>query len=109
MLLALEQARSMAMYGAMMLDAPPQERGRAMSAVKVQVNRSARLVGQQAVQLHGAIGMTMEYKAGHYFKRLTAIETWLGDTDHHLARLAGEGGLESDLAEGGGALVFQDN
>lgn len=98
MLLALEQARSMSAFAAMMVSAPPEERGRAISAAKVQINRSARFLGQQAIQLHGAIGMTMEYKAGHYFKRLTAIENWLGDTDHHLARLAGGGGLLSDGA-----------
>jgi alkylation response protein AidB-like acyl-CoA dehydrogenase len=78
-----------------------------MSAVKVQVNRSARFVGQQAVQLHGAIGMTMEYKAGHYFKRLTAIESWLGDTDHHLACLAASGGFTADDAESN-RLAAQD-
>ncbi|MGB0084727.1 MAG: acyl-CoA dehydrogenase family protein [Rhodomicrobiaceae bacterium] len=94
MLVALEQARSMAMFGAMMLEKSPQERRQALSAVKVQINRSARLVGQQAVQLHGGIGMTMEYKAGHYFKRLTAIENLFGDTDYHLTRVArGRGGL----------------
>ena len=64
-----------------------------MSAVKVQINRSARFIGQQAVQLHGGIGMTMEYKGGHYFKRLTTIESLFGDTDYHLARLASEDGL----------------
>ena len=99
MLMALEQARSMAMFAAMMLDAPAEERGKAMSAVKVQINRSARLVGQEAVQLHGGIGMTMEYKAGHYFKRLTVIEVMFGDTDHHLARLAASGGLFADIEE----------
>ena len=88
MLIALEQARSMAMLAAMMAEAPASERDKAMSAVKVQINRSARFVGQQAVQLHGGIGMTLEYKAGHYFKRLTAIESLFGDTDHHLARLS---------------------
>jgi pimeloyl-CoA dehydrogenase small subunit len=93
MLMALEQARSMAMFAAMMLDAPPPERSRAISAAKVQINRSARLIGQEAVQLHGGIGMTMEYKAGHYFKRLTVIESLFGDSDHHLAQLAREGGL----------------
>jgi pimeloyl-CoA dehydrogenase small subunit len=101
MLIALEQARSMAIYAAMMLAAAPDERGRAMSAAKVQINRSARFIGQQAVQLHGAIGMTMEYKAGHYFKRLTAIEAQLGDTDHHLTRIASAGGLlDSDPLSG---------
>ena len=100
MLIALEQARSMAMFAAMMLDAPAEERSKAMSAAKVQINRSARFIGQQAVQLHGGIGMTMEYKAGHYFKRLTAIEHLFGDTDYHLARLAAGSGLleEPDAA-----------
>jgi pimeloyl-CoA dehydrogenase small subunit len=97
MLIALEQARSMAMFAAMMLEAPAAERAKAISAAKVQINRSARFIGQQAVQLHGGIGMTMEYKAGHYFKRLTAIESLLGDTDYHLARLSAEGGLLEDL------------
>jgi pimeloyl-CoA dehydrogenase small subunit len=93
MLIALEQARSMAMFAAMTAEAPASERDKAMSAVKVQINRSARFLGQQAVQLHGGIGMTMEYKAGHYFKRLTAIESLFGDTDYHLAKLSARGGL----------------
>ena len=66
---------------------------RAMSAAKVQIGRSGRHVGQEAVQLHGGIGMTMEYAVGHYFKRMTMIEKTFGDTDTHLARLAAAGGL----------------
>ncbi|WP_374292413.1 acyl-CoA dehydrogenase family protein [Paenirhodobacter enshiensis] len=94
MLLMVEQARSMACYGAMMVEADdPAERRAALSAVKVQINRSARFVGQTAVQLHGGIGMTMEYIGAHYFKRLTVIETQLGDTAFHLARVADAGGL----------------
>jgi pimeloyl-CoA dehydrogenase small subunit len=94
MLIALEQARSMAFYATMMADEPdPTERQRAIAAAKVQIGRSGRFVGQQAIQLHGGIGMTMEYKAGHYFKRLTAIDALFGDADHHLAKLAGLGGL----------------
>jgi alkylation response protein AidB-like acyl-CoA dehydrogenase len=96
MLIAAEQARSMAMLAAMMLEAAPEERGKALAAAKVQINRSARLVGQEAVQLHGGIGVTMEYKAGHYFKRLTAIESLFGDTDYHIARIASAGGLLQD-------------
>ncbi len=96
MLVALEQARSMAMFAAMMVEAAPDERSKALSAVKVQINRSARFVGQQAVQLHGGIGMTMEYKGGHYFKKLTMIETLFGDTDFHLARLGRTEGLLAD-------------
>jgi pimeloyl-CoA dehydrogenase small subunit len=98
MLIALEQARSMAFYATMMAEEPePTERHRAIAAAKVQIGRSGRFVGQQAIQLHGGIGMTMEYKAGHYFKRLTAIDALFGDADHHLAKLAGLGGLVAAL------------
>ncbi|WP_332683189.1 acyl-CoA dehydrogenase family protein [Bosea sp. (in: a-proteobacteria)] len=94
MLIALEQARSMAFYAAMMVEAEDaSERAAALSAVKVQVNRSCRLVGQEAVQLHGGIGMTMEYIGAHYFKRLTMIESLFGDTAHHLRRVAAGDGL----------------
>jgi alkylation response protein AidB-like acyl-CoA dehydrogenase len=51
------------------------------------------LVGQEAIQLHGGIGMTMEYAVGHYFKRMTTIDQLYGDADHHLASLARLGGL----------------
>ncbi len=85
----LELARSMAMYATMMAaDDDAETRARAISAAKVQVGRSLRHVGQEAVQLHGGIAVTMEYKAGHYFKRLTMIEKSLGDTEAHLERLA---------------------
>ena len=94
MLVELEQARSMALFATMMVDDPdPAERRKAISAATVQIRRSARFVGQQAVQLHGGIGMTLEYKIGHYFKRFTAMESMFGDTDHHLAALAQAGGL----------------
>lgn len=94
MLIAVEQARSMAYFATMMADeADPAERRKAISAAKVQIGRSARLVGQQAIQLHGGMGMTMEYKVGHYFKRMTAIDTLFGDADHHLAIVSRLGGL----------------
>jgi len=94
MLTALEQARSMAYYATMMAAEPnARERRRAMSATKVQVGRSGKYIGQEAIQLHGGIGMTMEYKAGHYFKRLTMIDMAFGDADHHLRELARGGGL----------------
>jgi pimeloyl-CoA dehydrogenase small subunit len=94
MLVATEQARSMALYATMMADEPDAaERQRAISAAKVQVNRSARFVGQEAVQLHGGIGMTEECQVGHYLRRLTMIEIQFGDTAHHLTRLARAGGL----------------
>ena len=91
---ALEQGRSMAFYATMMAAEPDAgERRRAMAAAKVQIGRSARYVGEQAIQLHGGIGMTMEYKAGHYFKRLTMIDMAFGNADHHLRELAKLGGL----------------
>jgi pimeloyl-CoA dehydrogenase small subunit len=94
MLVAAEQARSMALYATMMASEPEAgERQRAISAAKVQVNRSARFVGQEAVQLHGGIGMTEECQVGHYLRRLTMIEMLFGDTTHHLRRLARAGGL----------------
>jgi pimeloyl-CoA dehydrogenase small subunit len=94
MLIALEQARSMALFATMMAEEPDAtERRKAIAAAKVQIGRSGRFVGQQAIQLHGGIGMTMEYKVGHYFKRVTAIDTLFGDADHHLAELARLGGL----------------
>jgi pimeloyl-CoA dehydrogenase small subunit len=97
MLIALEQARSMAFFATMLAEEPdPTERRRATAAAKVQIGRSARFVGQQAIQLHGGIGMTMEYKVGHYFKRVTAIDALFGDADHHLAELARLGGLIAD-------------
>jgi pimeloyl-CoA dehydrogenase small subunit len=94
MLVALEQARSMALLATMMVTEPnAAERHKAIAAAKAQVGRSGRLVGQQAIQLHGGIGMTMEYKVGHYFKRLTAIDATFGDADHHVAEVAAAGGL----------------
>ena len=86
---ALEQARSMAILAADRADDPhPHERSRAVSAAKVQIGRSGRLIGQSAVQMHGGIGITEEYAGGHYFKRLTLIDRTFGDADHHLARFA---------------------
>jgi pimeloyl-CoA dehydrogenase small subunit len=94
MLIALEQARSMCMLATMMTDERDEvDRCKAIAAAKVQIGRSGRFIGQQAIQLHGGIGMTMEYKVGHYFKRVTAIDTLFGDADHHLAKLARMGGL----------------
>jgi pimeloyl-CoA dehydrogenase small subunit len=94
MFTALEQARSMAYYATMMAgEDDAKERRRAIAAAKVQIGRSARFVGETAIQLHGGIGMTMEYKAGHYFKRLTMIDMAFGDADHHLRELAKAGGL----------------
>ena len=93
MLIALEQARSMAMFATMMsAEENAAERRNASAAAKVQIGRSGKLIGQQAIQLHGGIGMTMEYKVGHYFKRTTMIDTMFGDADHHVRELARRGG-----------------
>lgn len=94
MLVALEQARSMALFAAMMVEADDaDERRAALSAAKVQINRSARFVGQTAVQLHGGIGMTMEYLGAHHFRRLASIELLFGDTSFHQRRVVAAGGL----------------
>jgi pimeloyl-CoA dehydrogenase small subunit len=96
MLIGLEQARSMAMFATMMAaEENATERRNALSAAKVQIGRSGKFIGQQAVQLHGGIGMTMEYKVGHYFKRVTMIDTMFGDADHHLRELARRAGPPS--------------
>ena len=93
MFIALEQARSMAMFAAMMAqEQNAAERRKAISAAKVQIGRSGRFVGQQAIQLHGGVGVTMEYKVGHFFKRVTMIDTLFGDADYHLARVAADMG-----------------
>ncbi|WP_375772727.1 acyl-CoA dehydrogenase family protein [Archangium gephyra] len=89
MYIAQEQARSMAILAADRADSPDAPaRTKAISAAKVQIGRSGRFVGQWAIQLHGGIGTTMEYSAGHYFKRLTAIDRTFGDADFHLSRFA---------------------
>jgi pimeloyl-CoA dehydrogenase small subunit len=99
MFIALEQARSMAFFATMMADEPnATERGKAMSAAKVQIGRSGNMIGKEAVQLAGGIGVTMEWKVGHYFKRLTMIDKALGDADYHLTKLAAAGGLLGALA-----------
>ena len=94
MYVSLEQARSMSLFATMMAaDETAIDRQRAMHAAKVQIGRSGRHIGQEAVQLHGGIGVTTEYAVGHFFKRMTMIERGFGDTDTHLAALARLGGL----------------
>jgi len=87
MLIYCEQARSMALLAAVKVDsANPAERRRAVSAAKEFIGRAGRFVGQQAIQLHGGMGMTDELNVGHYFKRLTAIDTTFGNGELHLDR-----------------------
>jgi alkylation response protein AidB-like acyl-CoA dehydrogenase len=89
MKMQLELARSMSYYASLKLNAPAEERRRAMARAKVQLGQSMRFVGQQAVQLHGGIGVTDEYIVSHYFKKLTQLEMGFGDTLHHLGELSG--------------------
>ena len=84
----LELARSMSYYAALKLNAPTAERRAAMARAKYQLGNSMRFVGQQAVQLHGGIGVTDEYIVSHYFKHLTQLEMTFGDTPHHLGEVS---------------------
>lgn len=93
MLMQLELARSMSILAALSLDIEPVQRSRNISAAKAQIGKSGRIIGQEAVQMHGAIGITAELKVGHAFKRLTAIDASLGDRDWHLGRLIELGGV----------------
>jgi alkylation response protein AidB-like acyl-CoA dehydrogenase len=88
MYMELEQAVSAVYLAVLNLDTDPDTRARAVSAAKVTVGRAARFVGQNAVQLHGGMGMTEELAIGHYFKRLTALQYEFGSTDHHRTRYA---------------------
>jgi alkylation response protein AidB-like acyl-CoA dehydrogenase len=92
MLMHLEQARSMSFLAALVASADDlKDRRRKLSAAKVVVGQACRFVGQQAVQLHGGMGVTDELAVSHCFKRLLAIEASLGDTEHHLERFITEG------------------
>ena len=86
MFMAYEQSVSMTYMVALKLDEDDVERRKAASGAKVQIGKAGRYVGQQAVQLHGGMGMTDELNVGHYFKRLTMIDTQFGNVDHHLSR-----------------------
>ncbi len=94
MLIALEQAKSMAIFASMTVAENNVElRGKYMAAAKAQIGNSCRFIGQEATQLHGGMGLTMEYSGGHYFKRLTMIDALFGNAAHQLQRLARAGGL----------------
>lgn len=84
----LELGRSMSYFASMKLGEPAAARRRALSQAKVQLGRSMRHVGQECIQLHGGIGVTDEYIASHYFKRLTLLEMTWGDTLHHLGEVS---------------------
>jgi alkylation response protein AidB-like acyl-CoA dehydrogenase len=89
MFIATEQTRSMAIIAA--INAPSDdaaERRRAVSGAKAYIGQASRFVGQQAVQLHGAMGVVDDVVVSHYFKRLTMIDMTFGDADHHLGRVS---------------------
>jgi alkylation response protein AidB-like acyl-CoA dehydrogenase len=87
MYIAAEQIRSMAIVAAVNADVEDAAvRRRAISGAKAYIGQAARFVGQQAVQLHGAMGIVDELNVSHYFKRLTLIDLTFGDADFHLAR-----------------------
>jgi len=83
----LELARSMSYFASLKLGEPAPQRRRAVAQARVQLGQSMRFVGQQCVQLHGGIGMTDEYVASHYFKRLAMLELAFGDSQHHLGEV----------------------
>ncbi|MGH8296794.1 MAG: acyl-CoA dehydrogenase family protein, partial [Steroidobacteraceae bacterium] len=89
MFIAAEQTRSMAIIAAIQaVSEAPAARRRAISGAKAYIGQAARFVGQQAVQLHGAMGVVDELNVSHYFKRLTMIDMTFGDAEHHLARFS---------------------
>jgi len=87
MLIEVEMTRSQVYRAMAHLDAAPAARDRAVSSLKVQIARSAKYVGGNAIQLHGGIGITEEYAVGHYFKRLTMIDNMFGNAGTHLDRM----------------------
>jgi alkylation response protein AidB-like acyl-CoA dehydrogenase len=88
MKMQLELARSMSYYASLKLNAPADERRRALARAKYQLGVSMRFIGQNSVQLHGGIGVTDEYVGSHYFKKLTQLEMTFGDTLHHLGEVS---------------------
>ena len=100
MYIHLEQARSMALLAAVRMESDDAtERRRTVSAAKYRVGQALKFVGQQAVQLHGGMGVTDELPAAHHFKRLTMIERSLGDSDHHLQRYIAQPGFATEGIE----------
>jgi alkylation response protein AidB-like acyl-CoA dehydrogenase len=88
MLIAAEQSRSMAIIAAVNADSPAPAARRAIAAAKAYIGEAGRLVGQEAVQLHGGMGVVDEYVVSHYFKRLTMIDLTFGNADYHLGRFS---------------------
>jgi len=97
MYVSYEQAKSMACLAASKFDSPVDggkdrtsavDRSRSISAAKIKIADACRHISQEAIQLHGGMGMTDEMKVSHTFRRLTMIAQQFGDAEHHLARFA---------------------
>lgn len=100
MLIETELAKSTAILASIKVDSPDEvERKSAVSAAKVQLAVSGRFVTQQAIQLHGGIGVTDEHDVGLYFKRMHVLSTLFGDEEHHVARFAALPSFTAALAE----------
>jgi alkylation response protein AidB-like acyl-CoA dehydrogenase len=93
MRIALEKASSMAILAACSLRSPVAEREHRIAAAKYLIGKAGRFVAEQAIQLHGGMGMTQESAISHYAKRLVMIDHWLGDTDYHLERFVAYTGI----------------
>ncbi|MGB8363435.1 MAG: acyl-CoA dehydrogenase family protein [Rhizomicrobium sp.] len=91
MFINYEQSKSITYMATLKLGDGEVERKKAASAAKVQIGKAGRFIGQNAIQLHGGMGMTDELDVGHYFKRLTMLDTLYGNVDHHLKRYASLG------------------
>jgi pimeloyl-CoA dehydrogenase small subunit len=88
MFMATEESVSIALLATLKLDASDAERAKAVAAAKVSIGRAGRFVGQAAVQTHGGMGVTEEMRVGHYFKRVTMLDSTYGNVDYHLKRYA---------------------
>ena len=89
MFIEVEQSVSMTYMATIKVEESAAERAKAVSAMKVRVGRACKFVGQNAIQIHGGMGMTDELAIGHYFKRGTILEGLFGSVDHHLRRYEG--------------------
>jgi alkylation response protein AidB-like acyl-CoA dehydrogenase len=88
MFMATEESYSMALRATILLGESDEERAKAVSAAKVSIGKHGRFVGQNAVQTHGGMGVTDEMRVGHYFKRVTMLDSTFGNVDYHLKRYA---------------------
>ena len=92
MMIHCEQSRSLALLASVKVQSEdPNERKRTVSAAKIQIGRSGRVISQEAIQMHGGMGVSNELAAGHYAKRLAMINATLGDVEHHSERFASAG------------------